>query len=495
MTDVTISYVNQLRARIHSDSGIAREIWEEFSFFVQGYKFMPAYKRGWDGKVHMFDMRSRTIYRGLLPKVVEWLISVGYSVAFEEKEKFRPEWKFDPAWLDRWAEYSTLEPFDDQYIILKETLALNQALVLSPTGSGKSFLAYMMCRWIMEHTDKRILITVPRTSLVEQLYTDFEDYAVNWSVAQNVHRIYSGKEKDFTHRICVTTWQSVYKMPPTWFKQFGAYICDEAHEADGKSITAIVDNITDAPFRVGMTGTLDGTVMHELEMLGRFGPLVKKTSTKELMDKGRLAKLSIDAIILEYSDEERKLIKEAEYQDEINFLINHKMRNKFLVNTALKTQGNVLMLFNYIEKHGKQLCLQLNEKAKKYGKTVYYIDGGVGVDAREEIRRILEKESNAILLASYGTTSTGINIKRINCIVFCHPYKSKIRILQSIGRGLRIAEDKDGMKLIDVGDDLVWKTKRGKEKMNSAMRHFIERLQTYENEGFEYRIIKLPLTT
>jgi len=494
MTDVQISCPNQLKAKFNCDSGIAREIWEEFAFFVPGYKYMPAFKKGWDGKARLFDMRSRTMYRGLVHKVVAWLKDNNYSVELVNKEDFKPKLKYDRQWLNNSRVYFKFDLFEHQKIGINEALSLNQALILSPTGSGKSGMIYMICRWLLENTEGKILITVPSTSLVEQLYSDFTDYvAGNWDVEENVHKIYSGKEKITNKRIVISTWQSARMMPSDWFQQFDAYICDEAHQADSKCLTAIIDNISHSPVRIGLTGTLDGTVMHELEMLGRFGPVVKTTTSKELMNSGHLAPLEIDAVILEYSEEERKLLKGAEYQQEIDFLINHPKRNTFLVNSALSSKGNVLMLFNYIEKHGKVLFDKLNEKAIKLGRKVYYIDGATDVDSREEIRKVLERENNAIVLASFGTTSVGWNVKNIAVVIFCHPYKSKIRVLQSIGRGLRAMAGKVGVKLIDIGDDLVHKTRKGKETMNSAMRHFIERLSIYEKEDFIYKLIRLKI--
>jgi len=495
MTDVVISCPNQLYAKFHCDSGIARELWEEFAFFVPGYKYMPAFKKGWDGKARLFNMKTRCMYRGLLPKAIAWLKENNYSIEIENKDDLRPKLKWDKEWLLRQEEYFKFNLFDHQEMGISGALSLNQALILSPTGSGKSGMIYMICRWLLENMKGKILVTVPSTSLVEQLTTDFEDYAVgNWTAEDNVHRIYSGKEKHTNKRIVISTWQSARLMPAEWFHQFEAYLCDEAHGADSKCITAIIDNMAHAPVRIGLTGTLDGTVMHELEMLGRFGPVVKTTTSKDLMDKGLLADLNIDAVVLEYSDEERKLVHGADYQDEINFLVNHKLRNNFIINTALSQKGNVLMLFNFIEKHGKVLFDKLNTKAQALGRKVYYIDGATAVDSREEIRRILERETDCIVLASFGTTSVGWNVKNIDVVMFCHPYKSKIRVLQSIGRGLRAMAGKLGVKLIDIGDDLVYKARKtSKGVMNSAMKHFIERLSIYEKENFKYKIIKLQL--
>lgn len=492
MTDIIIQPIDNLMVRLQCEPYVAYEVSEDFSFFVNGYKHMPAYKRGhWDGKIRMFNVNKREFYRGLIPRLIEWAETNDYTISFGDKERLRPQIPFDEKWIESWASYGKLKPKDYQIKAFQTAMRLNQALVLSPTGSGKSYICYLMVRYLLEHGVDKVLITVPTTSLVEQLTNDFKDYAVDWDVDTNVHKIYSGKEKTTEARVVISTWQSIYKLPGSWFKPYGAYICDEAHGADSKSITGIVGSLGHAPCRVGLTGTLDGTALHELEMLARFGPVVKATSTKELMDRGDLAPISIDCFQLNYNQEEIALVKSMDYDQEITFLLQHESRNKLLVNSALRSTNNTLMLFNYIERHGKILYDMLVERAEQYGKKIYYISGKVAVEDRERIRQILEKENNAILLASMGTMSTGVNVKNLHNLIFCHPYKAKIKTLQSIGRTIRQAAGKNGAKLIDVGDNLVYKKRS--EKPNATWRHFIERLKIYDSEGFEYRIIKLDV--
>ncbi len=492
MNDIVIHPMDNLMVRLRCEPHVAYEISEDFAFFVNGYKFMPQYKRGvWDGKIRMFNVRTREFYRGLIPRLVSWAEDNGYTVGFHEKEKIRPQIPFDEKWIERWAEYGRLKPKGYQVKAFNAAMRLNQALVLSPTGSGKSYICYLMVRYLLDKGCRKVLITVPTTSLVEQLTSDFADYAVDWDVEQEVHKIYSGKEKTTDASVVISTWQSIFKLPGSWFKQFDAYICDEAHGADSKSITNIVGSLGHAPARVGLTGTLDGTALHELEMLARFGPIVRATTTRELMDSGDLAPISIECIQLNYPEDEIALVKSMTYDQEIEFLLLHELRNRVLVNSALRSKKNTLMLFNYIDKHGKVLYDMLTEKAPAFGKKVYYIAGSVKVDERERIRQILEKEDNAILLASMGTMSTGVNIKNLHNLIFCHPYKAKIKTLQSIGRTIRQAAGKDGARLIDIGDNLVHN--RRAEKPNATWRHFIERLKIYDSEGFDYKIIKLDL--
>jgi len=396
MADIIIHYQNQIKCRLECSGGIAYEIAEAFSFYVKGYKFMPQYKSGrWDGRIKMFDVRTRLFPRGLLPRLVEWCSNNDYVIKIDsdDKAKFRPQVEYDIAFLDNWKKYGKLEPKSYQKSSIETALKQNQTLILSPTGSGKSYVIYMIVRYLLEHTKEDILITVPTTSLVEQLYSDFNDYAVDWNVENYVTKIYSGKEKNTKHRVKISTWQSIYKLPSSWFSRFGAYICDEAHGADAKSISSIVDKIPDAPIRIGLTGTLDGSKLHELEMLSRFGNLFVAATTKDLMDSGDLAELDIRCLKIRYSDDDVKLVKSLDYQGEIDFLVSNERRNNVLVNAALNEPKNVLMLFNFIDKHGAKLYDLLKAKADQYNKKIYYIHGGIEVEDRERIRQLLEKEN------------------------------------------------------------------------------------------------------
>lgn len=496
--DVSIEPVNQLYTRLDCDSGLGYELAEEFSFFVPGYKFMPSFKNGrWDGRIKLFNRQNHQIYRGLLPRVVSWLREQNYTFTILSKEELRPQIPYEAGWLDaNWARYGKLVPNQHQRQAIEAALALNQALVLSPTSSGKSYIIYLMCRYLVEkQLPGKILVITPRIGLVRQLKGDFADYEVDagWTEA-NTHEIAEGSEKATNKKVVISTWQSIYKMPRTWFAQFDAIFCDEAHEADAASTTGIIDKMPNAPIRIGLTGTLDGTVMHEFEMEGRFGPKLKFVTTKDLMDRGIISKLKIKCLRIKYSKEDIEIVRHLDYQGEIDFLIQHERRNQLLCNLALDLPGNTLMLFNYIERHGKAMLDLLTKKAAEKGKKIHYIDGSVAVKAREEIRHILETEDNCILLATFGTVATGTNIKNLHNAIFCHPYKARTKILQSIGRLLRLAAGKDEAKLFDVGDDLVYTTSRGKEKINTTMRHFIERLQSYETEQFSYKIVTVPIS-
>ena len=360
-----------------------------------------------------------------------------------------------------------------------DALKHNRKLLISPTASGKSLMIYSLVRY---YTDKheKILLVVPTTSLVEQMYKDFEDYG--WNAESYCHRIYSGKEKTNEYPVTITTWQSVYKLERSFFEDYSVVIGDEAHLFKSKSLISIMTKLHHAKYRYGFTGTLDGTQTHKWVLEGLFGPSYKVTKTDELIRQGHLAQLDIQCLLLKHSPQ-----KFETYQDEIEYLITHEQRNKFLCNLTLDLKGNTLILYSRVETHGAVLYDKINN-SKHTERKVFFVHGGVDAEERELVREITEKENNAIIVASYGTFSTGINIKNLHNIIFASPSKSRIRNLQSIGRVLRKGSNKIKATLYDIADDCTYKSKR-----NYTLNHLIERIKIYNEENFNYEIITIQL--
>jgi superfamily II DNA or RNA helicase len=371
---------------------------------------------------------------------------------------------------------------DYQYEAFSWGVERKRATFVSPTGSGKSLIIYILMRWYLQKHDKKVLIIVPTTSLVEQLYKDFQDYGFRSD--DHVHKIYSGKDKKTNKRIVITTWQSIHRLTPDWFADYGCIFGDECHGFKAKSLSSIMNKATQAEYRFGTTGTLDGTQTHKLVLEGLFGPVKKVTTTKKLQENDTLAALDIDVLLIQYPDQVRKDCVNKTYVQEMDFIVRHEGRNKFIRNLALTQQGNTLVLFQYVEKHGKQLQKLISEKRKD----VYYVHGNTHTDDREAVRGIVENKTNAIIVASMGTFSTGINIKNIHNIIFASPSKSQIRVLQSIGRGLRKSTDGRSTKLYDLTDDLHWQGRK-----NYTLNHSFERIKIYESEEFNYKIHKVEL--
>ena len=426
---------------------------EYFSFFVPGYKYMKLYKRKiWDGKIRLFNSTSRELPAGLYPFVDEFCKRNSYTLKVESSDygSLVDRSEQDPndvfTYIKDLKLQSRGKPIDIrdyQFDAVMKALNLNRCVLLSPTGSGKSLIIYCLAQiWLKYLTNEvnypeadKVLVVVPTTSLVEQMEKDFIDYGYN---AKGIHKIYSGKDKDrIDSDIVVSTWQSIYKLDPEWFEQFGMVIGDECHGFKSKSLTDIMNKCSQAKYRIGTTGTLDNAQVHHLVLQGLFGKIHRVTTTKALQDSNTLAKLDINIIVLKYDEEIRKSLGKANYQDEIDFIVRNEKRNNFIRNLALDTDGNTLVLFNYVDKHGKPLFDMINNKAEE-GRKIFYVSGEVATSDREAIREITESQKNAIIVASLGTFSTGINIRNLHNIIFASPSKSQIKVLQSIGR--RITE-------------------------------------------------------
>ena len=462
-----------------------QELSEFFTFDVPGAKFMPMYKnRLWDGKIRLFSPASGEIYYGLLYYVkefcsrnkIEYIVEEGVE---NERDVVHQVVRDFIRSLKPKSKGKSLKVRDYQINAVHHALSRNRALLVSPTASGKSIIIYSLVRYY-QMAGEKILILVPTTSLVEQMYSDFEDYG--WSSGTYCQKIYQGHDRKVTKDVVISTWQSIYKMPKKYFEDFGCVIGDEAHLFKAKSLTGIMTKLHQCKYRFGLTGTLDGTQTHRLVLEGLFGPAEKVVSTKELIDKKTLANLKIKCIILKHSNVTERMT----YAEELQYLVGNEKRNKFSSDLLLHLNGNTLCLFQLVEKHGKVLYDLVNEAAKD--RKVFFVYGGVDSLERERIRGIVEDEKDAIIIASYGTFSTGINIRNINNIVFASPSKSKIRVLQSVGRGLRRSESKMDVRLFDMSDDL----KQG-SRQNYTLTHFTERLNIYNEEQFNYEISKVKL--
>ena len=484
--NITVSKLNEVYLRIEADADIRRELSDYFSFEVPGYKFTPQYRnRVWDGKIRLYSYATGQMYVGLYSYLKDWCSKK--NVQITENNEILTNNSITAAecqaLLDTYD--MSITPRDYQFDAFQYALQNERGLILSPTASGKSLIAYMLVRHYLQMINNNILIIVPTTSLVEQLYKDFKDYG--YDVENNVSRKYHGYDIDENKRIIISTWQSLYKLPKTFFSQFGAVIGDEAHLFKAVSLTKIMTKLIDCKYRIGMTGTLDDSKTHKLVLQGLFGHVNKVTSTKQLIDKKQLADLKVYCLVLNYTDEDKKTNSGVKYHEELEWLVLNEQRNKYLRNLAAGLQGNTLCLFQLVEKHGKQLYELIKNKVGKDRK-VFFVYGGVDAQQREKIREITEKSDNAIIVASYGTFSTGINIRNLHNIIFSSPSKSRIRNLQSIGRGLRLGDNKAQATLYDIADDLTYR-----DKKNYTLTHFQQRINIYNEEGFNYEIHNVNL--
>ena len=482
-----ISKVNEVHLKVETEPSIARELADYFTFEVPGHRFMPAYKNKiWDGKIRLFSTATGKIYVGLLEYLKKFCdrndIQINIDEGVEDVKKITREVVegFIKS-LKPMSRGNPIELRDYQIDAVEYGIKSNRALLVSPTASGKSLIIYSLVRYY-KMMGLKTLILVPTTSLVEQMYSDFKDYG--WSSDNHCQKIYQGHDKNVSKDVVISTWQSIYKMKKEYFKDFGCVIGDEGHLFKSKSLTNIMTKLVDCKYRFGLTGTLDGTQTHRLVLEGLFGSVEKVVSTKELIDNKTLANLNIECIVLKHKEENCKLVKDYSYAEEIDYLVLQPDRNNFITSLCNNLKGITLCLYQLVEKHGKPLY----ELMKDFDRKVFFVYGGTDAKTRNDIRGIVEKEKNAIIIASYGTFSTGINISNINNVVFSSPSKSRIRVLQSIGRGLRTSASKDSIRLFDLSDDLSYKS-----KINFTLNHFNERLNIYNEEQFNYKIDRIKL--
>jgi len=484
VSDLILHKKDEAYIQFECDRNVAQELSDFFCFFVPGFQFTPAYKsRMWDGRIRLADLRNFTIYHGLVPYIETFCKERNYTLEIDSDVNSTENYSVVEAEQFISTLKIPLEVRDYQLKSFVHAVRNKRILLLSPTASGKSLIIYLILRHLQLENKKGLLI-VPTTSLVEQMYKDFADYG--YDSDQYCHRQYSGKEKHTNKFLTITTWQSIYKNDKEYFEQFDFVLGDEAHQFKAKSLTTILTGCSNASYRIGTTGTLDGTQTHKLVLEGLFGPVYKATSTAELMEKGQLAAFKIKCLILKYDEPICKQARDWDYQSEIDYIVKSKPRNDFIKNLVLSLKGNTLVLFQFVEKHGKELHALIKEHAKN--RHVFFVFGGTDVEIRESVRSITEKEKDAIIVASYGTFSTGVNIRNLHNIVFASPSKSRIRNLQSIGRGLRLGDNKEEATLFDISDDF-----RIGKYTNYSLHHFVERVKIYDDEKFNYKFYNINL--
>jgi superfamily II DNA or RNA helicase len=486
MSNIVVKKKNEVFLQISAEPGIHMELSDYFMFDVPNAKFMPLYRnKMWDGKVRLYSPGNGELYCGLTDHLREWASFKNYNLHFEDNKFYGHVDDTDELISMEGVKYFmnkiciAHKPRDYQYKAVYEALRNHRKLLLSPTASGKSLMIYSLVRYYVAN-NKRILIIVPTTSLVEQMYSDFADYG--WDAEAYCKKVYGGKDKNTDKEVIISTWQSIYKFPKRYFDDFQCVIGDEAHLFKSKSLISIMTKLHQAKYRFGFTGTLDGSATHKWVLEGLFGPCAQVTKTDKLIKEGHLSEFQIKILLLQHEPQ-----MFFSYQEEIDYLVAHQKRNNLIKNLVKDLKGNTLVLFNYVERHGMPLYEKINNSIGKERK-VFFVYGGVDTEEREEIRSITEQETDAVIIASYGTFSTGINIKKLHNVVFASPSKSRVRNLQSIGRVLRKGEGKSMATLYDIADDISEKPHK-----NYTLKHLEERINIYQEENFKYEIIKINI--
>lgn len=487
MTDIYVEKLNDVHIRIHCDPGMAQELSEFFTFTVPGAHFMPAFKnKVWDGKVRLFNTLARVLYAGLVSHVIAFAQQREYSIELAPNVNLVENVAED----DIIAFFKALDlppqfkPRDYQLRAFLHAIRHKRAMLISPTASGKSLMIYMIVQWFYKMP---ALVIVPTISLVHQMRGDFIEYGCD---PEDISIIMGGESKNVSSRIVISTWQSVYEMPRKWFERYGVIVGDEAHLFKAKSLEKIMGHLQNCPVRIGTTGTLDGSKVNKLVIEGMFGPVVQVERTENLMKRGQVAQLKVRCTVFEYSDTIKQMLaKNKNYQEEIDFLCGYGPRNEFIVKFVKSLKGNTLVLFNYVDKHGKPLHAMFKKAVEGTDRKVFLVYGGTDGEQREAVRKIVECEKDAIIVASYGTFSTGVNIRNLHNAVAASPTKSIVRLLQSIGRILRLGTDKDGAVWYDLADDLTWKS-----RVNHTLKHFAERIKIYNEQNFDVKIFRWRLS-
>lgn len=503
MRTIEVTKLNECYVKVFGDFSTESEVRDFFTFKVPGYQFSKQYKaRLWDGNISLYNLKTKLLPIGLYPRLMSFCKDNDIEISVKANERFSEIIEFDDHEiadvkqfvddLNLWSKNGPITAREYQLEAIHHSIKTKKVTLISPTSSGKSLIIYCLIRWILEEDpDTRILLLVPNVGLVNQMLGDFREYSSQngFDVDKVCQKLYSGQTKELSKRVLITTWQSFSKIAadkvngPKVLALYRGIICDEAHTSKGKEIQSILERCIYAKYRIGTTGTIDNSKIHQLVIEGFLGPLKKVISTKELIDTNQVSNLKIKALVLKYTEEEAKLIKKAEYIEEVKWLIMNEKRNNFLVKIALSVEGTTLLLVRNREAHAKVLYKTLKETSKK---PVYYVAGDVDADVREAIRHAANKE-DCIIVATYATMSTGVNIPNIRNVIFGSPSKSAITVLQSIGRGLRLHKDKSHMTLIDVIDDL-----RYKKHENYAYAHGVERLTIYRKEKFDIGIKEIP---
>ena len=482
---------DETTAFLEGPADVISEIAKCFQFQPEGYMFMPGYRMGyWSGWIYPVNKKTGEFKKGLAGSIIRTAISRGYDCVLCEEDFEYLDKKLDTCDLDNISTEpgDLIKPYDFQLAGVEYALTNKRCIIESPTGSGKSLMQYMLLRSLMNANNyKKILFIVPTVSLVTQLYGDFGDYSnqdATFNHEEICHKIAEGSDKSSDKQVYISTWQSLQNIKgKQYFQEFDVVIVDECHTAKAATITRIMEAATNATIKIGFTGTLDDCTMNQNILLGMFGDVYRTATTKELMDRGILSTLVVNSITLKHLGK----IPIMEYAEEIDYLVSCQRRNNLIVNLSAGLSGNSLILFERVEKHGKVLYKQLQEKYPD--KDVYLIYGGVKSGKREEIRKVLEHKENAIIIASYQTFQAGINIKKLHNVIFASPSKSKIRVFQSIGRGLRTHSTKSEAVLYDISDDL----RSNRKMLNHTLRHFKARLEMYINEKFNIKFIELEL--
>ena len=508
MKDLKILKFNESFLKIESDDiGIIEDIYENFAFLIKNHRYDPRVVAGkWNGVKHLFDKRKRTLYSGLLLDLLELCHKRKYTFDIDqsllnqdsisiEDLKHIVEDVIEPKAKDG----SKLVPYDYQYAALQYQLSMNRSVSIASTSAGKSLIAYLSLRvyqMMGDYSTKKMMLVVPTKNLVEQMFNDFKEYSngTSWSIDRHVQKVNSDYTKYITKNSVISTWHSASKFDSDFFDDLAVILVDEVHTAEASTLNSMLTQCTKTAIRHGMTGTLDDWECHEMTIKGLFGPIKKFVDAKTLIDTGRATKVKVNVIVLKHTEDDRQRLYELmqdtkdkkKYLTEGRFISSLKTRQKLLYDMFLAAKGNTLILFDLKEDYG----IPLYEGFKELYPHCHLITGDVDTDERTDIKSILESSTEKqVLFASFRTMSIGESIKNLHNLFIVSSKKSKIAVLQALGRLMRLHQSKSHANLYDITDDLCYK-----KRLNFSYQHSFHRLNYYYKEKHELNFIKFDMS-
>ncbi len=495
MSDLIIEKVNSSCVHLVCEDGLSHRIYNVFSAYAPGYRFNPRFKMHvWDGKVRCYNPMSQILPIGLLNNLLIWCDQHNIQYSLQGFKDGLTD-KIDKEDLEKQMNSYITTGFqarDYQVNAVHAALTNRRGVLLSCTGSGKSLMIYTFLRYLLDNKDvHRAILIVPSVSLVEQMYSDFQDYG--WDdLEDHVEMLYSGKKPTFKKEILISTWQSLEKEDQEFFEVYDACVVDECHQAKCSVVTRLLKLMHNAEYKIGTSGTLPTEISEQLQINSVIGNVLFELKSCELIARGYLTKLNIAAIFLKYPEAFIAENKERTYPEEVKMVEEYPNRNKVLnfIIDHTSPMNNMLILVNH-RNHLRDVETYLHENYPD--KKVSIITGDVKAKVREEIRTGIEDEDGTILLATYQTMSTGVNIPKLHAIMLFSNSKSRIKVLQSIGRGLRKHNSKNKVIIYDIVDDLSYKKRTGRIAKNYCMQHFDERSNYYIEQEFPVITTKLEI--
>jgi len=481
MANVTLLIKDEVNVKLEGlELNERKELTNKFKFEVPGARYMPAVRLGrWDGKVGFFQLGGST-YINLLPEILPYLESQGYGVDVEDLREYQTQFTLEPVEESsyshvKWPDKHPMagEPImlrDYQVEVINKFLEHPQSIQEIATGAGKTLCTAVLSHRCEEHG--RTIVIVPNKSLVTQTEADYINMGLDVGV-------YFGDRKEFgrTHTIC--TWQSLnillkgsrnHEVDITIGEFLQDVVCvmvDEVHMAKADALKTLLTGVmAHVPIRWGLTGTIPKEEYERMSLLCSIGSIEGKLSASELQDQGVLANCHVNVLQLKDYTEYKN------YQDELRYLLETEGRLDYISNliNQIKESGNTLVLVDRIAP-GQELVKRI--------KDAVFVSGATKAKDRKDEYDEVATMDGKVIVATYGVAAVGINIPRIFNLVLIEPGKSFVRVIQSIGRGIRKAEDKDFVQIWDITSTCKF-----------AKRHLTKRKQFYREANYPFVVEK-----